>query len=75
MSKPLAVFQAAAAPRQPLLTVKDIAALLGCTTRTVWRLRDSGGMPQPLKAGAMVRWRSEDIERWIQAGCPRSRRR
>lgn len=57
-----------------LLTVQEVARLLGCSTRTVYRLADSGRMPKPVKLGALVRWPREIIERWIASGCPNQQR-
>jgi excisionase family DNA binding protein len=53
-----------------LLDVKAVAALLGCSSRNVYRLADAGKMPRPLKVGTLVRWRRADIETWIANGCP-----
>lgn len=53
-----------------LLDVRAVANLIGCSTRNVFRLSDSGKMPPPLKIGALVRWRMEEIQSWIAAGCP-----
>ena len=52
-----------------LLSVEQIAALLGVSTRTVWRLASTFRMPQPLRLGRVVRWRSKDISIWVEAGC------
>ena len=53
-----------------LLTVQAVAALLGCSTRQVFRLSKAGKMPPPLKIGHLVRWNQAEIARWIAAGCP-----
>jgi excisionase family DNA binding protein len=53
-----------------LLTVGDVAELLGCSTRNVYRLADSGRMPRPLRIGGMVRWPRATIEAWIADNCP-----
>ena len=59
-----------------LLTVRQVAALLGCSARHVYRLTDRGAMPRPVKLGdVLVRWnrRTGDpatgIEDWIADGC------
>lgn len=68
--------QPSQSPAQPtvspvLLDVKSVAMLLGgCSVRHVYRMTDSGRMPQPVKVGALVRWRRADLEAWIAAGCP-----
>ena len=53
-----------------MMTVGEIATLLNVGIATVWRMRDCGRIPPPLKIGAIVRWRRDDIERWIADGCP-----
>jgi len=53
-----------------MLTVHDVARMLNCSARTVYRLTDSGRMPRPVKLGVLVRWPRDVIERWITEGCP-----
>ena len=53
-----------------LLTVKEVAEMLGLSERTVYRLSDAGNMPRPVKLGAAVRWRTKELEAWIEDGCP-----
>ena len=53
-----------------LLDVHEVAELLGCSTRHVYRLSDAGKMPAPVKLGACVRWNRSAIESWIEEGCP-----
>jgi excisionase family DNA binding protein len=53
-----------------LLDVGTVAAMLSCSTRHVYRLTDAGKLPRPVKLGALVRWRAEEIADWIAAGCP-----
>jgi excisionase family DNA binding protein len=57
-------------PRQPLLlTVDEVAQLLGLSRRTVWRLRSTGRIPAPVRIGRSVRWRRADVDEWISARC------
>ena len=65
-----------AAPAQlaAMLNVGDVAKLLRCSARTVYRLSDSGRMPRPVKLGALVRWPREQVEGWIAEGCPNCRK-
>lgn len=57
-----------------LLTVRQVAAMLGCSARHVYRMSDRGAMPRPTKLGdVLVRWSRADIESWVAAGCPRVR--
>jgi excisionase family DNA binding protein len=57
-----------------LLDVRAVAALLNCSSRHVYRLADSGRMPKPVRVGALVRWRRTDLDAWLAAGCPSTRR-
>jgi excisionase family DNA binding protein len=52
-----------------LLDVGAVAALLGCSKRTVYRLSDGSRMPRPLKLGQLVRWRRAEVLAWIAGGC------
>ncbi len=52
-----------------LLDVRAVAQLLGCSGRHVYRMSDAGQMPRPLKLGALVRWRRQEIEEWVAGGC------
>jgi excisionase family DNA binding protein len=67
--------EAATRERAAMLNVDDVAAMLRCSVRTVYRLADSGRMPRPVKLGALVRWSREVVEGWIADGCPRCERR
>ena len=58
-----------------LLNVKEVAEMLGLSERTVYRLSDTGNMPQPVKLGAAVRWRRQELESWIENGCPKRQRK
>jgi excisionase family DNA binding protein len=53
-----------------LLDVKQVASLLGCSERHVYRLNDTGRMPAKAKLGALARWPRQAILDWIAAGCP-----
>lgn len=53
-----------------MLDMEQVAALLCCSTRHIYRLSDAGKMPRPLKLGALVRWRRAEIEAWIADRCP-----
>ncbi len=56
-----------------LFTVKQLASLLQMGESSIWRYRDAGYLPAPLKIGRSVRWRQSDIMDWINAGCPNVR--
>ena len=53
-----------------MLTIDQVARLLNCSTRTVYRLNDAGKMPRPVRLGALVRWNRSEIDQWIADGCP-----
>ena len=53
-----------------LLRATDVAKLLAVSTRTVWRLRDAGQLPRPVRLGGgrhLVRWRRSDIEDFVRS--------
>jgi len=56
--------------RPELLDVNHVARLLTCAPRTVYRLADAGKLPRPMRLGALVRWRREEVLAWITDGCP-----
>ncbi len=53
-----------------LLDVREVARLINTSTKTVYRLTDAGKMPRPVKLGALVRWKADELREWINAGCP-----
>jgi len=56
-----------------MMTVQDLAKLLCCSPRTVYRLADSGRVPPPARLGALVRWNPATVQAWMAAGCPAAR--
>ncbi len=55
-----------AAPR--LIPAKAVAKILGVDVRTIHRYKSAGKLPKPFRFGGNVRWREDDILRWINAG-------
>jgi len=54
-----------------LFTIEDVARLVKVAARTLRRWDSAGRMPEPIRKGQRcVRWRSEDISRWIALGLP-----
>jgi excisionase family DNA binding protein len=50
-----------------LLTVHQVATRLALSVRTVWRRTKAGELPAPVRfTGRIVRWRSGDIDRYIE---------
>lgn len=68
------VGRACADSNAALLDVNEVASLLSCSARHVYRLADAGRMPQPVKLGQLVRWRRAALSDWLDAGCPAMRR-
>jgi len=56
-----------------MLTVQELATILRCSPKTVYRLADAGKMPAPCRLGTLVRWSNSAIEAWVAAGCPSHR--
>ena len=65
VGRQLAWAQERAMPAPRLLTVEDLANMLGMSTRTVWRRVSAGEIPDPVKVGGLTKWRRSDIERWL----------
>lgn len=59
---------------QHLYTAEEVAELLRCSVRNVWRLRDVGDLPAAVRIGRLVRWPRKLIDSWIADGCPKRRR-
>ena len=53
-----------------LICAESLARMLDVSVRTLWRLRNSGKLPLPIKLGGSVRWRTSEILAWVSAGCP-----
>jgi predicted DNA-binding transcriptional regulator AlpA len=43
--------------------------VLGCSSRTVFRLADAGQIPWGVKVGSLRRWDLREIENFITGGC------
>jgi len=57
-----------------LLDVRAVARLLGCSTRTVWRLRGRGAIPQSVAlSSGIVRWKRAALLRWLEGLGPAPR--
>jgi predicted DNA-binding transcriptional regulator AlpA len=56
-------------PARRLLTVRQVAALLGITVRSVWRHTAAGLLPAPARFGQngrVVRWPEDAILRFVE---------
>jgi excisionase family DNA binding protein len=54
-------------PSRRLLTVDEVAAQLNTSRYTIWRLRDAGRFPAPIKIGASSRWKQSDVDDFVAA--------
>ena len=55
-----------------LLTADELAELLQISPRSIWRLLSKGELLPPIRFGGTTRWRVQDVEEWIELGCPAS---
>jgi predicted DNA-binding transcriptional regulator AlpA len=53
-----------------MISVKALAAKIGCSKTAIYRLRDAGAMPKPLRIGGLLRWEERVIDAWVADGCP-----
>lgn len=51
-------------------TAGGVAKMLNVSVRQVWRLHSLGQLPRPVRLGACVRWRVNEIRAFVAAGCP-----
>lgn len=54
-------------PERVALTVPEVAAMLGCSERTVWTLLATEKLPR-VRLGASVRIHRAAVERFLEAG-------
>jgi len=54
-----------------LLDIRQVASLLNCSTRSVYRFCDAGRMPKPIKLGGLLRFHRQEIWDWINSKCIR----
>jgi predicted DNA-binding transcriptional regulator AlpA len=57
------------APSRQLIDASQLARMLGCSSRTVFRLADGGKIPWGIKLGGLRRWDVVEIEAFLAAGC------
>ena len=54
-----------------MLSAKSVAQLFDTSERTIWRWVSAGKIISPVRIGdGTTRWRSTDLNEWIDAGCP-----
>ena len=53
-----------------LLNASALARCLSVSLRQAHRMNRSGLIPRPLRIGRCVRWRADEISRWLRCGAP-----
>ncbi len=53
-----------------LIDTREVARLLNVCDRTVFGMNKDGRMPKSVKIGNAVRWNREELQAWVNAGCP-----
>ena len=48
-----------------VLSSRDVREMLGIGQATLDRWQKAGKLPQPMKIGHHRKWRTEDIEQWL----------
>ncbi len=56
--------------RPILVNAAELARILSIGQRTLWRLLADGKLIAPVRIGGNTRWRVDEVETWIEAGCP-----
>jgi prophage regulatory protein len=65
-----------AVPNQPdrILRPRQLADRIGPSLATLWRLRRSGDLPEPIRLSpGCVGWRTSEIDAWLTARAERRR--
>lgn len=50
-----------------LLTFADLSKIVKVSIRTLYRWIDSEIIPPPIKLGGSLRWKKEDIKKWLDS--------
>ncbi|MGB1256560.1 MAG: helix-turn-helix transcriptional regulator [Thiolinea sp.] len=50
------------------LSVSDLAKKLNFHRVQIYRLLKAGKLPEPIRIGSRLRWRSDVVERWLDDG-------
>jgi predicted DNA-binding transcriptional regulator AlpA len=53
-----------------LIGIRELSALLSRSAGSLERDQAAGRLPAPVYVGGSRRWRREEIEAWVAAGCP-----
>lgn len=60
----------AVSPAPALMSSRMLAQYLGFSLSTIWRMRAEGKLPKPMTVGKSLRWRGDEVVRWVEAGGP-----
>ncbi len=53
-----------------LLTVEQVAKMIAVSKRTIWRMVSGKQIIQPIRIRGNTRFRQDELQDWINAGCP-----
>jgi len=59
-----------APPQRLLWSAAELSQVLGVSVRTIRRLELQARLPRPLVIGRAVKWKADEIRRWVNARCP-----
>ncbi|RUL81295.1 helix-turn-helix transcriptional regulator [Tautonia sociabilis] len=57
-------------PVHLLIDADEVARRVDVSGRTVRRLNSAGKLPRPVELGGSKKWKADEINRWVEAGCP-----
>jgi len=53
-----------------LLSAKEVAQLLGISSRQFYRLHSAGKIPLPIRSLGRPLWNRKELQNWTDMGCP-----
>lgn len=53
-----------------MLTSAEVAERLRISRTLLYELRTGGRLPRPVRLGRRILWPRQEIDLWVQAGCP-----
>lgn len=59
-----------ASSEKAFVTVRQLAIMLQVSPRTLARMRRAGQLPAPVRRGGSVKWRMDEVARWLDIGQP-----
>ncbi len=67
----VAIERANADQKPLLIDIVGLGAMLGRSVRSLERDDLAGRLPRPIRLGHSKRWRRDEINAWVEAGCPK----